>query len=472
MRPEENTARKRSRTSLDPSQRLAQRLSKVACMQLPPSGMEFSELNDYCIDEICEWLPLSSLASLALTNTRMHHICNGYFRRKHSANYIVFSSSNDGNVCLSPDQPYVYCFREQFQTIMIYGADLNLFRLIATKFKEKRIKKICFFAADNLSAEHAICIADILNRAEIIEFIRCSTVNGLGDFLKNCSNMKCLMLKSFTEFKNINATTDQAKITSDHKNHWLLQPYKKLQHFHWDPLTHIPSQLSAFFMQNPNLKSIYATEHFLSYAQRHSIQLNVLILKVIEHSIESRIETFEQLHEMSVEKVIQTVYFIDFHQIVPHVFRSLDNVNGLSTNCTNVHDIVEMFPNLKLISVPIRSLRQAKEMAQHLVHLEEAFIDVFHIDYIVPFIRFTSKLKTIFINNTDSIKALPSLNLSTLIKQRKKLMNSENVTIYLKEEAYLKTKCDSMRTNSALVQIKLIDSYATSNAFVNTILYQ
>lgn len=370
---------------------------------------------------------------------------------------------------MSPNQPYVNCFSEQFQTILIYGADFNLFRFVATKFKEKPIKKISFFAADNLTVEHANCIADILKRAEKIEFIQCTTVNSVSDFLKFCSNMKCLALKSFTQYAN---TTNQSGCDANNHHRWLLESYPKLEHFHWDPLKVIPCELSTFFMQNRNVSSIYATEKFLPFAQQHSIKLNVLILKLNERNVERRIEIFEQLHKMCDEAAIKSLYFIDFHQIFPHFFRSLTNVVGISTHCTDVNDIVEMFPNLKLIHIHIQSLRQAKDMAQRLIHLEEAFIDVFHIDYIIPFIRFTRNLKIIYINNTDSIKMLANLNLIKLVKQRKKLANSTNVMIYLKEEAYLQIKGESIRSRSPLVQIKSIDSYVTSNAFVNTILDQ
>lgn len=274
--------------------------------------------------------------------------------------------------------------------------------------------------------------------------------------------MKSLALKSFTECTNANA--------SARKDQWLLQNYPNLQHIHWNPLKSIPPQLSTLIAQNANLKSVYATQHFLPFAQRHSIKLDELIIKLAEQSTESRIETFNQLKRMSTERAIQSLYFVEFHKIEPEYFGSLANVVGLSTLCDNVHDIVEMFPNLKMLSVQIRSKCLAVKMAQQLVHLEEAFVDVNHLDYIVPFIRFTKKLRTIFINNTDSIKALPNLNLSKLVKQRKKLANSTSVVIYLKEEAYLKIKCLSIRSYNPLIQIKSIASYVTSNAFVNIIL--
>lgn len=161
-------------------------------------------------------------------------------------------------------------------------------------------------------------------------------------------------------------------------------------------------------------------------------------MKLSENDVDKRIETLELLREMSVEKKIESLYFIDFHRFSPNL--KLENVAGISKHCTEAHEIVEMFPNLKMINVQIQSLRKATEMAKQFQHLEEAFIDVNHLDFIIPFIRFTPKLKTIYLNNTDSIRSLPNLNLIKLIKQRKKLANAANVMIYFKEEAYLKIK--------------------------------
>lgn len=364
---------------------------------------------------------------------------------------------------MSPDQPYVHCFCEQFQTILLYGSSLELFRFVAAKFKEKPLKKILFFAADHLTIEHVNCMADILSRVGKVEFIGCTLVASLSDFLNKCSNMKYLALKSITECPNANQSSFQ----------WLLQSYPKLQHLHWDPLRFIPPELSTIFMQNSNLKSIYATELFLPFAQQHSIRLNVLVLKLITSDQDTRIEVFEQLHQMStVDKTIKSLYLLDFHQVLPHLFRSLGNVEGISTACTNVFDIFRMFPNLKLIQVGIRSLWQAKQMAQRLIHLEEAFVEVRHIDLIIPLVRFAPTLKTIHINITDSIQVLSNLNLTKLVKLRKKLANAVNLTIYLREKAYLKIKGQSIRSCNPLVQVKSIDSYVTDNAFVNTILDQ
>lgn len=482
MKPKKKSPLKKTK-SPPPLQRPGRRSIRAKPIALPswlmitpqpphqPSDAEFTALNDYCIDELCEWLPLSSLAALGLTSTRMQHICSSYFRRKYPNKYITFGSTKSGEITMSPDQPYVNCFYEEFQTILIYGANIDLFRFVAAKFKEKPVKKITLFAAENLTAEHAKCIGDILNRVEKLEFIRCTLVNSLGDFLDYCSNMKYLALKSLTEHQNANRQSS-ANASNDNNYQWLLKSYPKLQHFHWDPLRFIPPELSTFFTQNSNVNSIFATELFLPFAQHHSINLNILILKLNSRDLDRRIEIFEQLHRMCTAKTIKSLYLIDFHQIVPHLFRSLANVVGISTNCTDVFDIVKMFPNLKLIRTEIRSLRQANEMAKQLTHLEEAFFDVFHIDYIIPFVRFAPALKTIYINNTDSIKVLANLNLTKLVKQRKKLVNSVNLSIYLKEDAYLNIKCESIRSCSPLVQIKSIDSYVTNNAFVNTILDQ
>lgn len=415
---------------------------------------EFMELNDYCIDEICEWLPLSSLASLGMACSRLNQVASSYFRRKHPANYVTISLFN-GNIRLSPDQPYVHCFSDQFQSITIYGVDLSLFHYAANKFKEKPIKKLCFFAADLLTEEHAQIIADILKNAEVIEFIRCSTIGSLYEILKYCSNMKTLVLKSLTECKHYGEA-----------NEWLLQKHSKLKDFQWN-LSHamIPSEFCAFFQQNPNVSSFYANEHLLPFFRKNHIQLKTLIIKLKSYYIHSN--KFEDLRRMSIEQAFQTLYLIgDIDETYP----TLNNIEGIFSERIKVMALGKIFPRLKILKADIQSMQQAKDIATQLVHLEEAYIDVSQIDYIVPLVRYAQTLKKIYIDNTAAMKPGNKLSRINLNKQRNKLNGASNLTIYLNETAYLKIKCLSICNDNCLVHFKTIESHVSDNVFVNTIL--
>lgn len=419
---------------------------------------EFMSLNDYCIDEICEWLPLSSLASLGLTCSRLNQVASSYFRRKHPANYVTISLSIDGNIRLSPDQPYVHCFSDQFQSITIYGVDLSLFHFAASKFKEKRIKKFSFFAADLLTEEHARIIADILKNAEVIEFIRCSTIGSLYEILKYCSNMKTLVLKSLTECKHYGKA-----------NEWLLQKHTKLKHLQWNlSPTMIPTEFRAFFQQNPNVGSFYANEHLLPFFRMNQIQLKTLILKLKTYYIFSN--KFDDLRRMCNEQAFQTLYLIGDLGNVDQTYPTLTNVEGICSGRIKVIPIAEIFPRLKFLKAEIRSMQQAKDIATQFVHLEEAYIDVSQIDYIVPLVRYARTLKKIYIDNTIAMKPGNKLSRINLNKQRNKLNGASNLTIYLNENAYLKIKCMSICNDNCLIHFRTIESHVSDNVFVNTIL--
>lgn len=417
------------------------------------STVEFSELNDYCIDAICEWLPLKSLAALGSTCSRMNQVCSSYFRRKHPAKHVVISLSN-GEIVLSPDQEYVKWFTSQFKNLTIYGSDPSLFEFAAAKFRKKPIKKVSLFAADGLHEDHAKCIGEILQIVEMVEFIRCSSAGGLRDLLNYCSNMKHLVLKSFTECKN-----------HGHKNQWLLQTYPMLEHLHWGQSGAIPNELSRFFQLNPTIKSVYATEPMLPFIRTNNIQLKRLILKV---GSDVRQELFNQLRVLDERKAFETLCVI-CESSVDHIeLHRMDNVVGMSGRLND--RIISVFPHLKVIHTSISSLKYAKVIAEKLVHLEEAYIEVRDIGYIVPFIRHAVKLRIIYIDNTAAIRPSQKLSIFHLKKLRKQLSGATSLTVYLLEEAYLQIKGNSVYSHSTLVQVKPLEMHITNNPFVSTFL--
>lgn len=157
-----------------------------------------------------------------------------------------------------------------------------------------------------------------------------------------------------------------------------------------NPLMYIPEQLnvilSTFFRRNPNLKSFHAIdETFLLFAQRFRIQLNESIFQISNHSRE---KTLQLLRKLSAEKTFETFYLIDDHSqnLLNFVdaIGTFENVAGISTYCIEVSNMAKVFPSLRLIRIPNKSLWHAEEMAQQFVHLEEIFIDcVCHIEFII-----------------------------------------------------------------------------------------
>lgn len=430
-------------------------IQKIRAQLVPisvKSSTQFMDLNDYCIDEICKWLPLKSLASFGSTCTRLNSIASGYFRRQHSANYIVISSSQ-GKIYLSPDQPYVHCFSNAFKIIMIHGNDLNLFHFIANKFKDKTLTKVSLFGGNDLTENHAQIISEILSRAKTIELIRCSTVGSLYDILKYCSNMKTLVLKCITECKQ------HGQI-----NQWLLQKYASLKHLHCERMA--PIQLNHFIQQNSTVDSVYGNEFLIEQILKDNIKLNSMVLKLELNRFHGMI--FQNLQRID-EQTCRTLYLIGNFVNLHPTFSILRNVGGVSSDRINVNTLSILFPNLKLLKTGINSMVQAKNIAIQLNNLEEVYIDVKHIDYILPFVRYATKLKKIYINNTTLIKNKIKLCQINLHKERNKLEHAEKLVVYLMEEAYLKIEYTSKYSNS-LIHVKTIESHVSNNDFVNTIL--
>lgn len=82
----------KSPKSKSKTQRSLRRSVKVKYEPLPAASMvksmtEFFDLNDYCIDEICEWLPLSSLASLGMALVKITKIIDKFIIVHYQTSY-------------------------------------------------------------------------------------------------------------------------------------------------------------------------------------------------------------------------------------------------------------------------------------------------------------------------------------------------------------------------------------------------
>lgn len=431
----------------------------------PPAGTKVQrqkktkllDMNDYCIDEICEWLPLDALAALGTTCKRMNHVASSYFRRKYPAKYLLLMNYK-GKLNLYPDQLYVKCFSDHFRSIMIHGDDMNVFRYVAKTFKATQLKRVSICAA-NLTNAHTKCIRGVIEHAEIVELIRCSFAGSLNDFLTHCSNMKHLALKSITECTKYGT-----------QNQWLLNKYQTLNHLHWGMQGPLSIKLVDFFKNNPNVNSFYADERILPFMNSHNIKINQLILKISTEEVE---QTFIALKELCDQNAVQSLYLMgDLRRLnfSNNQIPKLKELQGIYKSGLTTETISLSFSHLKLINMEITSFKQATVLAKQLSSLEEAYLTVQQIDLILPFVRFTPKLTKIYIGNTSAMKQGAKLSPFNLNKQRNKLIEAANVTIYLKDEAYFKIKQMSPGYGKNLVEVKSIEAHIPSNVFVYTFL--
>lgn len=417
---------------------------------------EFLALNDDCIDAICEWLPLKSLAALGNTSKRLNQVASTYFRRKHPVKNLLMMNYN-GEVNMYPKKLYVQCFSDNFRNIVLHGNDLNVFKYAATKFNGIKLKRVSINAAHMTNA-HTKCIRGILEHAEIVEFVRCTFAGGLNETLKHCSNMKHLAIKSITEC-----------IKYGRSNEWLLDEYPTLKHLHWSIPGPLPPELAVFFTQNPNVDSFCGDTRILSFMLEHNVRINELILKMAP-TFE---EVFSQLAKVVEQNAVQTINvmgdlrYLDRIRDAEFVFK---RINGIYQTLLDHTNILNLLPHMRLVNTWITSKNQATELAKQMINLEEAFLDVKNIDLIIPFIRLAPKLTKIYIGNTTAIQDIKKLNLVVLNKQRRKLAGASDVTVYVKEQIYLKIKYMSAGSVRNLVQIKPIDAFVPKSVFVYTFL--
>lgn len=156
----------------------------------------------------------------------------------------------------------------------------------------------------------------------------------------------------------------------------------------------------------------------------------------------------------------------------PVTMTNLSNVEGIYATDIPIANILQQLPHLKIIEKEITSMRAAIQLAKSLINVEEAYLSVKYIDFIEPFIRYSPKIRKIYIKDTASIKYATNLNLFKLNRLRKKAFSTaKNLTIYLKEMPYLKIKRMSIGYECDFVQIKLTETHVTDNPFVYTFLY-
>lgn len=249
--------------------------------------------------------------------------------------------------------------------------------------------------------------------------------------------------------------------------------------------SHSPCELDKILDRLPNVQSLsiyygYSVKWLLQ-SERKFDDLTIYIHRSYEWQKRTQIsDDLRMLHEKQVAKRI-------------HLFQSLDGLMyktevprlGLKSLVLHVRtlpksqhlfiDPIVRETNLKLL-VYKSSLRleprYIEMLAKKLINLEEFHISLSMdwIGMIMPFVRYSSKLKIIHIrhDSDDSSGFLsPTFNttLQYLNEERQKLEAASKLTIFLREDHYLYMKSNSLCSSYGLVNIKRTSVYASNNPF-------
>lgn len=158
------------------------------------SDTEFLDMNDDCIDRICDLLPLDDLCSISRTCKRIQSIAGDYFQRHYPNNHVRIQSFRRRSVFyIDPDEKYVDDLKPFIRNVSIqeYKGSACV-KYIRLNFGENLREISLHGIHSELNVSHGLEIKHQLKRLESIKFVNCSIGDIYEIFLKHCHQLKHL----------------------------------------------------------------------------------------------------------------------------------------------------------------------------------------------------------------------------------------------------------------------------------------
>lgn len=177
-----------------------------------PNGTQFLDMNDDCIDTICDLLPLDDLCSMSRTCKRIQSIAGNYFQRYYPNNYVRIQSFRRRSVFyMYPDERYVDDLKHFIRNVHIQehngSACVNYLK---SNFCEN-LKEIALHGINSdLTEFHGVQMKEQLECLESIKFVNCSVGDIYEIFLKHCQQLKHLGIDEPIQFNGCVTWTQYA----------------------------------------------------------------------------------------------------------------------------------------------------------------------------------------------------------------------------------------------------------------------
>lgn len=218
---------------------------KVRTDDESPTGTEFLDLNDDCIDTICNLLPLDDLCSMGRTCKRVQSIAGDYFQRHYPNNHVRIQSFRRRPVVyMYPDEKYVEDLKPFIRNVSIqeYKGSACV-SYLKSNFCEN-LKEIALHGIHSeLVESHGLEIKNQLVCLESIKFVNCSVGDIYEIFLKHCQQLKHLGIDEPVQFNG--ATT------------WAHHSFPTLQSLaYFDEANTNRADIKGFLRRNPQIKYI------------------------------------------------------------------------------------------------------------------------------------------------------------------------------------------------------------------------
>lgn len=440
--------RKFSAEILTKYDRLYGQSATVVLSSEPPPPKLYSsplwKLNIDCIYEIFDYLALDDIIAIGATCKCMQHVAGLFIREKFAAKRKTFSH---GDIYMDWTPRWINLFSEYLDSVYIYGNSRSAYHYLCNS-DVKNIREIRLSHID-LTDYEIECVKKCLNGIEIIEMDLCTMKM---EFYENVLQF-CPKLKSLSVSRSSYDRDGGIIIGPD--NNWLLRSYPSLEHFELTNLYELRNnELKKFLQQNQNLRSLSIDAKSLMLNQDQilatDVKLEKLAIDFHPHAINAEIETaaivqlfYKLLIELQKREFFAELHlyvkFID-HQNCMQKLYSLDTLTMLGGYVDRIEN-----PLIKIKELDISSgldILDIEMLPDKLPNLERIHFSEANADHILPFIRFSPRLKQVKIGDlkdgthmTDGI-----LDIETLNNQRMALPKARKVTIYVNETVFLATK--------------------------------
>lgn len=369
------------------------------------SSPNIFELNDFCFEDLFDWLSLDELKTLRQTCWRMKEIVDYYINWNYPKSFQ----------CLRIDNI-------RFEELFFYK-NINFELVSCVHFVEKPQKPLN--GLDNL-----------LQNAETIE-IECELfpICEFEVFLKQCTNLKNLMIR-------------MPDMCIGDSNKWLLQCYPTLEHIGFE--SSLPCfELKIFFEKNPNVQMISTTFKAIWENRAWLLTSNIHIERLIickgfssDIQIDLVCDILNELFKRGFYKRLHLYYYEYNPNILPQI-TTLESVETLLYVGTGWSYLLSSFTNL--IELHILDFFDdvcLDHLANTLTNLRRICIHFTSIDAILPLIRFCPRLMQIRITFLQMLSGMidNKIDLMALNNERKNVRNSNKITIFVNENIFLENK--------------------------------
>lgn len=411
-----------------------------------PERTMFLDMDNDCMEAICDWLSLADLCSFSLTCTRVYKLTNRYFYRRYKNHRIEIVNELTGPKVKTKEY-YAKCFQSNVSNVRVTSIywnfkPLRLFTFLRTNccenLRELEFDTINFNGHQQPYGEQIV--AQLANLTTI-SFINCSVYDIYTGFLRFCNHLKHLMIK---EEKPIRMNCV-----------WLMHVYSDLESFvyHVTECYNSPP-LRKFFKLNSHIKKVSCSGHrIVSVILDTNITLDYLMLR-IEHATLFN-DAIERLNSLCEQKRVRR-FKLDFSWYVIFSPEMTERVASLGTSTTldglafatkelnlkSYHPIIRCrFQHIKSLNLEVAQplpeivfhLITFKMPNLHEIHLRPWWSNAFIVNFRICIGTLAAKLKqlkTIAIYQID-----PNVISTNAIKEmdiwRKQLSNACPLSIYL-----------------------------------------